>query len=362
MNLEELTQLMLCIGPENHTGNPSYVDEQKLSHVATEILKQNRVCLPGGNVSYEFKYGRRPLCIVEAESHPRFVIKFAAAHFPDVSTEYKTLAELHSASEAISSPFRVPTPLGISTSEGAFLYEYVEGGRLSDLLQAGVKPDTTILTKLGESVASIHKLHYSIEKSRLEDLPHMLPPWLNSPSVRISVEQYARGIGEDFHAFLSLMQDNADLFSDLNNRWESSSFIHGDLRFDNVIIDKNHEPVLIDWELAAWGDRRYDIGYVIADCIFASICEEQDGINQEWFDRAKAFLRGYYNHLTIKEISIDEDLHYAFEIAALALVHKLSSLLQHRGRFGRTGYKVFLCIENILSNSLIISSEMRKAL
>lgn len=362
MDWEELAQLMLCIGPEDHIGNPLDVDEQELSRVAMKLLAQSGFCLCKKNVSFKFKYGRRPLCIMEVESRPAFVVKFGAGYFGDVSAEYRTLEEVYSVSKAAPSLLRVPVPLGISVSENAFLYKHIEGERYSDLLQTEIDSDVAVLARLGRSIAVIHGLNCSNGENQLQDLPHMLPPWSNFSSVQVSVAQYARGVGEDFHTFLSLVQDSAGLFGSLSGEWEDSSVIHGDLRFDNVIVAEDCEPVLIDWELAAWGDRRYDIGYVIADCIFASACEEQDEINEKWFDRTKAFLRGYYSHLAIDGIAVDRDLNYAFDMAALALLHKLSSLLQHRGQLGRVGYKMLLIIKNILSSSSVISAEMEKAL
>ena len=239
MDLEELAQLMLCIGPEDHTGNSPAVGEQELSHVAMKLLAQSGFCLCKKSVSFEFKYGRRPLCIVKVESHPRFVVKFGTGCFGDVSAEYRTLEGVYSISKAVSPSLRVPAPRGISVSENAFFYKHIEGERYSDLLQTESDSDVAVLARLGRAVAAIHRLNYTDGENQLQDLPHMLPPWSNFSSVQVSVAQYARGVGEDFHTFLSLVQDSVGLFDSLSGEWEDSSVIHGDLRFDNVIVGED---------------------------------------------------------------------------------------------------------------------------
>lgn len=362
MDLKEFTQLMLCIGPENRMDDPLDTDELELSCMATKLLEQNGFDLCKKDVSFEFEYGRRPLCIVKLNSHPKFIVKFGSGYFGDVSIEYKTLMKMHSISKSDWLYLRVPTPLCISTSKDAFLYEYVEGTKYSELAQTENTSDSVILARLGKSLASIHGLCDSFYEDQFQNLPRMTSPWPTLSSVQLTISQYVRGIGEDFHAFLSLVQDNIELFNALGNEWRSDSVIHGDLRFDNVIVSKSNEPILIDWELSAFGDRRYDLGYIIADCIFDSICRGYNQIDEKWFDKAKTFLRSYYCYLTLNEFSIGEDLNYALDMAALSLLHKVSSLLQHRGRFGRTGYKMVLCIKNILANSSVISTEMERAL
>jgi thiamine kinase-like enzyme len=68
-------------------------------------------------------------------------------------------------------------------------------------------------------------------------------------------------------------QELSNLFEDLQNNWRIHTIIHGDIRWDNIIIvfsDDNNESLqvkLIDWEFAILGDPAWDIGCVFHDFI-----------------------------------------------------------------------------------------------
>lgn len=51
----------------------------------------------------------------------------------------------------------------------------------------------------------------------------------------------------------------------LSAGWRTDSFIHGDLRWDNVLVNSYADPIelkLIDWEMAGFGDALWDVGGV----------------------------------------------------------------------------------------------------
>jgi hypothetical protein len=60
-------------------------------------------------------------------------------------------------------------------------------------------------------------------------------------------------------------QEFCRLLGDLRQEWQHSALIHGDVKWDNVIVNPNGSDAikLVDWELADLGDPRWDAGAVL---------------------------------------------------------------------------------------------------
>lgn len=52
--------------------------------------------------------------------------------------------------------------------------------------------------------------------------------------------------------------------------WRPSTVIHGDLRFDNALVDAHGQIVLIDWEFGGYGDPAWDIAAALQEMLSAS--------------------------------------------------------------------------------------------
>jgi aminoglycoside phosphotransferase (APT) family kinase protein len=62
-----------------------------------------------------------------------------------------------------------------------------------------------------------------------------------------------------------------DQISAISSSWNASAFIHGDLKFDNVLIVERNgvaDLVLVDWEFAGRGDPRWDVGSVLGELLY----------------------------------------------------------------------------------------------
>ncbi|HET6362087.1 MAG TPA: aminoglycoside phosphotransferase family protein [Gemmatimonadota bacterium] len=79
----------------------------------------------------------------------------------------------------------------------------------------------------------------------------------------------------------------------LAEEWSPRSFIHGDLRFSNILRESPPRPdgpvlALIDWELAGSGDPGWDTGWVVAEILAGRVHDLRRGLSL-----ARAFWAGY---------------------------------------------------------------------
>jgi homoserine kinase type II len=72
------------------------------------------------------------------------------------------------------------------------------------------------------------------------------------------------------------------------------TFIHGDVFFDNLIVQGDRLMAIIDFEEACHYYRGFDVGMVIVDT-----CRDRQGIS---FEKAGRFIRGYQNDMTLQSM------------------------------------------------------------
>jgi len=84
------------------------------------------------------------------------------------------------------------------------------------------------------------------------------------------------------------------------------ALIHGDVFFDNVIVQDDQLMAIIDFEEACHYYRSFDLGMVIIGA-----CRDRKGIS---FEKAGQFIRGYQKEITLQ--SIERDSLKAFAVYA----------------------------------------------
>src|SRR4029450_8013632 len=73
-------------------------------------------------------------------------------------------------------------------------------------------------------------------------------------------------IGPAFSALIQQHKDFEELLEALGAEWRFDSLIHGDMKWDNILVFKASETVdfrIIDWEMADFGDAAWDVGAVL---------------------------------------------------------------------------------------------------
>jgi len=72
------------------------------------------------------------------------------------------------------------------------------------------------------------------------------------------------------------------------------TLIHGDVFFDNMIVKDDQLMAIIDFEEACHYYRSFDLGMVIV-----GTCRDRQGI---CFEKARRFIRGYQNNMTLRPV------------------------------------------------------------
>ncbi len=65
-----------------------------------------------------------------------------------------------------------------------------------------------------------------------------------------------------------------DLLARAAGLWRPSTVIHGDLRFDNALVDAEGRIVLIDWEFGGHGDPVWDLAAAVQEMVSASSADD----------------------------------------------------------------------------------------
>jgi aminoglycoside phosphotransferase (APT) family kinase protein len=133
------------------------------------------------------------------------------------------------------------------------------------------------------------------------------------------------------------------LLAAIASGWRVSTLIHGDVKSDNTMCAArvtDVDPVrLVDWEMAGWGDPRWDVGCLIGDYLFgwlSSMSLTADGNLKTWLTSAnppmagvRAELQAATNAYQNTHAVSDADRHRWLGYAAVFLLQRLSSAAIH---------------------------------
>lgn len=148
-------------------------------------------------------------------------------------------------------------------NSGLLVVHYVDGETLREANHEQAQAERAHLAvRLGEALAQLHLLAES----------EMLPA---KPAPRILGCGRATLESLEFHSGASLnviriIQSHPNLRAALEEvaaAWSATAVTHNDLRSDNVLVDQAGALSLIDWEMAGWGDRRWDLAALLSERI-----------------------------------------------------------------------------------------------
>lgn len=174
---------------------------------------------------------------------------------PINDTKYKKEQKV---SEMFSEELNVPKLLFVSENNSVkrvcLIYDYIYGSSLQSLVVKSGKFDQRIISQVAKSAAVMHS--YDFEKS--EEFNDNYPPFLTWYELFLDNEWASARLGSDIKN--RVKQLISDKKNELKLIDEYNSFIHGDFRPANMIIDKDNDIWVVDWEFAGFGHSLADIG------------------------------------------------------------------------------------------------------
>ena len=151
------------------------------------------------------------------------------------------------------------------------LKRYVEGDVTADL--AG-----SILTQLGEEMARLHDV----------PAPSYLPK-----AFPYGRSHFAEVTNSDLgHSYVEWLSDKHNYLQKHIPQQPPMALIHGDVFFDNMIVQDDQLMAIIDFEEACHYYRCFDLGMAIVGA-----CRDSQGIS---FEKAGRFIRSYQNKTTLQ--------------------------------------------------------------
>jgi len=201
------------------------------------------------------------------------------------------------------------------------------------------------MQEIGKLLATFHSIVVSSnEISNISSKLHRSISQFTQPQPQILSQISAANF-----QLLKIIQQQSGLctsLEQLQSEWQVQSFIHGDLRFDNIVIipknqDRNSSQIkIVDWEFADLGDPAWDIATVFQELLSCWIyglsdrqAPEDASANEQILKEMQAAMRsfwyGYRRMRLISGIEANKLLRRSVRYCASRLVHAAYESLQY---------------------------------
>jgi Phosphotransferase enzyme family len=182
-------------------------------------------------------------------------------------------------SQAASVSGLIPPLIEDDWEEGMSVYELISDvDSISSLLTAPICESALAdaMQMFGRALGSVHRV-FRLTEWEVDSYPMSLslkPPWplgLLRPEPWLLERSSAAN-----HQMLRILQETEgldDRFRTLSSQWQADTLVHGDIRFDNVLLRRNcandragpSDVWLVDWEMVQAGDPAWDLAGALQD-------------------------------------------------------------------------------------------------
>jgi hypothetical protein len=182
---------------------------------------------------------------------------------------------------------------------------------LQDLQMEGAILDETIAETLGRTLSSIHiSLEDRMKDESFTNKFRKIYPW-----VFFIPRDGIRKEGNPHHTKASaqmeklIMEDRefCSLIDEVKSMWRPEFFIHGDMKWSNLLINEASEIKIIDWETSDIGDPYWDVAGILHNYIYNAYSMNQRNPSnsmhtiQKMQSCAHRFLHSYLSQSSIEE-------------------------------------------------------------
>jgi tRNA A-37 threonylcarbamoyl transferase component Bud32 len=298
----------------------------------------------------EVEFHNRGFRIYRPAEEPLYVKQLREFDQPNVSCLKREAAFVAAAAETDSVPWlssRIPSFVDFDARHHAVTVELLsETENLHETMERVVAIPESVSRGLGQLIGAFHSQECDeLLASISRELCPGKPPWILS----FHLDQGRGSLSPANDQLLALLQRDEVFTSNLDelrSSWRPESLMHGDLKWNNVLIrEKESVPdwYVIDWEMVDRGDPRWDLGTLI-QCwwyfwILSTPLEQLSNLDDlltrrySAFDETKGSLdvlwAGYLSAVGISDSSVHQTLHLVARFAAARMLQTVYELLQH---------------------------------
>ena len=277
---------------------------------------------------------------VTCRSGPSYFVKSllpGAAQAPETLRQEATLYSLAASEEALA-PLRALMPRFdlYDPQRTLLVFEHLGDAKTLAELHAELGGATEwVAERTGRALAAIHRAG-AAALPRLD--PHSFrrqPPWA------LSLHQITPSFGQSgmqLQTLLLTYPEYAQALDAMRAGWHANTVIHGDMKFDNVLMIGSGDDwtlKIIDWELADLGEDLWDVAGILQNYLYWSAISTQSG-HGGWtvtmpFDRLQpsmnALWNAYCDELGTPEIDRTPRLERCSLYAAARLLQSVMEML-----------------------------------
>ncbi|MGI9417106.1 MAG: phosphotransferase family protein [Geminicoccaceae bacterium] len=261
----------------------------------------------------------------------------------------------------------IPAYHGYDQRAAVLVVEHVQGSQSlhEHYLAYGQFPEE-VAEALGEAFGAYHAGTLGLLERQPDMAPDMAnasifpktPPWVLSLH-HMAAQAGGQMSGANAHLIriLQTYPEFPERFDALRRDWRIETLIHGDVKWDNVVVHRasQDEPLqvkLVDWELADFGDRAWDLGSIlqafIADWVMAmpldGAVHGQRGLPEHRFEQVQPTLEHFWRAYRTRAGLADE--------AASDLLAR--SMAYGAARMVLTTYEYMQYAQHLSSNALAL--------